>query len=396
MFQNRIDPTLLFTAGTDRVAQLEDLARRALARGLDHFDKKDFDKAVAEFERAARMVPMSETALTALKLAAQSQVKRNDAEAAIDAYKRALKIAPRDAEIHAAMGNIYHFEERYEEAVQAYAEAVKYDPNNVNHRYALGHGYLSTGKFDLALEQFERVRQRAPNRPFGDHGIGLVYAKMGRGEDALKAFDRALSIDPKYKDALNEKGYVLADLGRIDEARAIARELEGRDPEMAALLTLHIFKKEPPKFTAAVSNNFFPTLMGPRTPLTRLSDYLAEPGSTRVFSMNFFFNKPMDAESVQDILNWKIDRAPITSPGGGYNFGLRVPETEVRLPPHPFRVIYDPDAKMARVMFRITQNADGNGTIDPGHIRFTFTGKDQFGLSMSSKADEYTGFSGIA
>ncbi len=395
MFQNRIDPTQLFMASADRAGQLEDLARRALTRGLDNYEKKDFDKAVAEFARAARMVPNSDTALTALKLMAQSHTKRNDAEAAIDAYKQALRIAPRDSETHIALGNLYYFEERYEEAVTSYAEAVKSDPG-VNNRYALGQGYLSTGKYDLALEQFERVRQMAPNRPFGDHGMGLVYAKQGRGEEALKAFDRALAINPSYKDALNEKGYVLADMGRIDEARAIVKELEGRDPAMSAMLTLHIFKKEPPRITGAVSTDFFPTVMGPRTTLTRLSDYLAEPGSSRTFSMNFFFNKPMDAGSVENVLNWKIDRAPITDPGGGYNFGLRLPATEVRLPPHPFSVIYDPEAKMARVMFRIHQNESGNGTIDPGHIRFSFGGQDEFGVSISSRADEYTGFSGIA
>jgi len=392
---NPIDPTQLFGAGLERTAQLEDLARKGLARGLDHFEKSAYEKAAAEFARASRMVPNSETAFTAYKLLAQSHLKRNDGDAAIEAYRQALRIAPRDAETHVAIGNIHYFEGRYDEALNAYADAVKYNPS-VNNRYSLGQGYLATGKYDLALEQFERVRQMAPRRPFGEYGIGLALAKMGRGEEALKAFDRALAVDPRYDEALNEKGYVLADLGRFEEARAIAKDLEKRNPDKAAVLTLHIFKKEPPRIKAAASSNFFPSIMGPRTRVANLSEYLMQPGGTHTFSMDFYFDKPMDPASVEDILNWRIDRAPITDPGGGYNFGLRSPETDIPLPPHPFSVVYDPQARSARVMFRIQQNDAGNGTLDPGHIRFTFTGQDRFGVSISTRADEYTGFSGIA
>jgi hypothetical protein len=59
-------------------------------------------------------------------------------------------------------------------------------------------------------------------------------------------------------------------------------------------------------------------------------------------------------------------------------------------------VYYNQQDQAATVLFRIRQNATGNGTLDPSHINFSFNGKDVVGLSMDKSADQYSGFSGFA
>jgi hypothetical protein len=44
------------------------------------------------------------------------------------------------------------------------------------------------------------------------------------------------------------------------------------------------------------------------------------------------------------------------------------------------------------VYFRITQNATGDGLIDPQHWVFKFSGTDVSGNPMDSRGDEYDGF----
>jgi hypothetical protein len=46
-------------------------------------------------------------------------------------------------------------------------------------------------------------------------------------------------------------------------------------------------------------------------------------------------------------------------------------------------------------MFRVSQNADGNATLDPSHIMFRFMGKDAYGNTMDTSSDEYSGISMI-
>jgi hypothetical protein len=111
--------------------------------------------------------------------------------------------------------------------------------------------------------------------------------------------------------------------------------------------------------------------------------------------MRFAFTKEMDPVSIQNPLNWGISRATGTNAGGAYNWGMPAPATDVAFPYLPASVIYDPETYSADVVFKITQNSEGNGTIDPSHMMFRFYGKDAYGKAMDLTADEYSGISQI-
>ena len=112
--------------------------------------------------------------------------------------------------------------------------------------------------------------------------------------------------------------------------------------------------------------------------------------------MTIQFDKNMDRASVENVANWQISRATGAGPGESYNFGLRIPSTEVGVQGIPEAVAWDEDNLTATVYFKIRQNSKANGTIDPSHIEFRFSGKDIYGLSMDPKADQFTGFKGVA
>ncbi|MBW2412534.1 MAG: hypothetical protein JRF72_22265, partial [Deltaproteobacteria bacterium] len=94
--------------------------------------------------------------------------------------------------------------------------------------------------------------------------------------------------------------------------------------------------------------------------------------------------------------NWNITRATGPGPGQAYNYGFPIPDTEVKISLFPEHVYYNPDDLTATVYFKLKQNADATGTIDPSHIEFKFTGTDTFGFAMNSNYDQFTGFSGSA
>jgi hypothetical protein len=111
--------------------------------------------------------------------------------------------------------------------------------------------------------------------------------------------------------------------------------------------------------------------------------------------MVFAFSKDMDRDSVENRFNWTIGRAENLGGGQDYNFGMPLADTEVNLPLHPEWVYYDPDTRQATVSFKISQNSTADGTIDPSHIQFQFSGKDAEGYKMDPAADQYTSFSGV-
>ena len=146
----------------------------------------------------------------------------------------------------------------------------------------------------------------------------------------------------------------------------------------------------------ARSTGTFMYLMPRKTQVSVLDEYLENANAEVTFKMVFQFDKEMDRESVENKFNWNITRATGSGPGQVYNYGFPIPDTEVKIPLFPEHVYYNPDDLTATVYFKLKQNADATGTIDPSHIEFKFTGTDTFGFAMNSNYDQFTGFSGSA
>jgi len=391
----------LFTLSSQQTAQKENTALRALNTGLEQFSAKQYDLAITSFQRSISMAPTADSALNAYDYMARAQLTQGNTQAAIDTYNKALKIAPNRDDMHVQLGKIFTTEGRVDDALAQYELAVKYNPSSAN-RYALGQGSLGAGRYNEAIQQFEIVRQQGPKEPFGDFGLGQVYARKGDLDAAIDAFKNAISLQHDYLDAYSEMGYAYADNGQVNLANEVITTLNTLSPSdatLAASLSQYLYEKTQPKMTAAYASELFTPFLvsqGPKTSLSAMSSYLANSGDEQTFSMVFQFDKSMDQNSVQNVFNWNIARASGTGRGDGYNYDMTLPSTEVTLPSTPLAVYYSQSELTATVLFKVSQNATADGTLDPSHINFTFNGKDAVGLSMDKSADMYSGFSGFA
>jgi tetratricopeptide (TPR) repeat protein len=390
-----VSNTDIFSATVQQASQLESLANGALSKGIERYMNKDFEGAIKEFRRSIGLAPNSSYSIDAANYMANAYLALGDTEGAIKAYETAIRLNPFRDDICNSLGKLYFAEERYEEAIEAYEKAVKNYPSAQNH-YALGQAYMNSGRYTDAELQFNQVLRKEPHKPDGNFGLGLNYSKQGRHADAIVQFEEAIRLKNDFYDAYAELGYAHADLGEMDEAQKLVDILEDADPSLADTLSRYMYKVDPPKFMFAYADSTFNYHLPWKTPLSSLDAYLEAPNSGKTFKIVFQFDKEMDRESVENILNWKISRAAGTGPGQAYNFGRPVPDTEVPIPPLPVDVYYDAEALTATVYFTLIQNESADGTIDPAHIEFKFTGKDAYGFTMSSEHDQFTGFSGIA
>lgn len=393
-----VNASNLFSASLIQTTGLDNLANRALNAGLEAYTAKKFDEAIPHFRRAAALYPKSDIANNAFEYMARAYTQLEDREGAIKTYQQSLRQDPRQSAVHVALGNVLVMAERLDAAVAAYEKAVKLDPSVAN-RYSLGQGYLAVGRLQEAEQQFALVRQMTPREPQGHVGLGQTYAKQGRHEDAIRAFQQAIDQQRDYWTAYSEMGYALVDDGQVEQAREIVATLQPRDAALADSLAQYLYEKAAPRMTAAVMPEGFTAFFsskGPGTLLTELSPQLASPDSEHLFAMSFRFDKPMDRISVQDVNNWQIGRTQGPGRINQYNFGHPLPDTEVMPPERPLMVFYNEAENTATVLFLLRQNSQGNGTMDPQHIQFSFRGQDVLGTAMDSTADDYTGFSGFA
>lgn len=124
---------------------------------------------------------------------------------AVDAYHKAIKLAPREAGFHNNLCVALVRAERPEEALVAGDAAIAAQPR-------------------LAMAHVNRAN---------------ALVALGRQEDALESFDRALKYEPRNAQALNNKGNLLREVCRHKEAiQALTAylKLKSDDPEVWAAL----------------------------------------------------------------------------------------------------------------------------------------------------------------
>lgn len=386
---------LLFSSTMPGAAQFDGMAAGALGRGIDRYRAGDYASAIREFRQTIAFSPYSDNALKAFEYLANARIKSGRTSEAIQTYRQAINVFPSADGMRLSLGNVLYSEGRYGEAVEQYRAAVRINPTLSQNIYSLGQGYLAQERYAEAEVQFRRAIQLSPKDSGAYYALGQTYRMMGRAADAKEQLDRALVIKQDYTEAHFELGMVYAETGQTDEAEAKLSILkdQGATLQYAELLA-KINETSKPGFSAVYSSEL--NLSKPAgTKVSSLDSSLAMAGAAKTFTVSFVFDKQMDTASVASIANWTITRSASARTGGVYNWGMKIPATEIALSSSPASVVYDPDSLTAKVTFSIRQNASGNGTVDLSHLVFKFRGTDSYGNRMDPSADEYNRISRI-
>jgi tetratricopeptide (TPR) repeat protein len=381
----------IFSVLAGQSAQMSSLANNAIGAGIDKYQKGDYESAIIDFRRSIAMDPQSSYAAEAANYMALAYLQLDQHQKAVEAYQTSIRLNPFRDDTHIKLGNLYLDLNRLADSETAYKEAVRLNPD-VTNTYALGNFYLRTERYSEAETQFRTILSMPQHGGKGNYGLGLVYSQQGMYEKAIDQFKQSIHLNPDFAYAYLDLGYAYAEVGEMEESTKQLKILEKMDPTLADMLNRYMYKAEAPRIEYASSQSSFPYYFGDYTPVSALDSYLINANTSSTFTMVFQFSKEMDPASVQNRFNWSISRSSLGGPGQAYNFGQDVPETEVTLDPFPELVVYDEDTLTASVTFRIYQNSTADGTLDPCHIVFKFSGEDIFGKAMDDEADEFCDF----
>lgn len=381
----------IFSALATTLDQRTSLSTSALNRGASLLQEQRYDAAIKEFKRAAGLNPES---IDAYIIMGRTYSLIGQSADAIAAFQKAVKVDPTSADARTYLAGALVGAQRYGEAEVQYKEVIKLDGSAVAPHSSLGSLYLLMERYAEAETQFQKVGSMSPLDPSSYYNLGLVYNKQARYSDAVSKFERALDLQPGSTDANAELAYSYLGLGLEEQATEQVATLWNMDTNESWVRAAEI---EAVMFTPRIQyadtakSTFNPFLISGA--FVSLQDpALSTPGASGMFSMVFRFNQAMDLASVQSAMNWSISQAT-GGMGGVYNNGVTLNyDREVGIMPIPLAVRYDPDSREATVYFRITQNAAGDGLIDPQHWVFKFSGTDVSGNPMDPRGDEYDGF----
>lgn len=187
-----------------------------IERGDRLYDRNEYDRAIAEFDKAIELAPGSAGAYADRGNAYLYSGKT--ALAAVD-YGKALQLNARDAVAIRGDGIIHERSSEYQQAVECYSRALDI---NQNDEFALEHramAYASMREGDKALADYDQLLRMEPDRA---RSIRLaraeILARLGEGDGLLVEADQLAALNPDEV-AYRVRGFALLMLKRNDDAR---------------------------------------------------------------------------------------------------------------------------------------------------------------------------------
>ena len=121
----------------------------------------------------------------------------------------ALKASPDDFATIVNLANLYYDGRQFSEAIQYYRRAVKIQPRNSDVLTDLGTSLWYTGDADEAIANFERALKYRPGSPEALFNLGVVrwQGKMDL-KGATQAWEELLQRNPNYPQRQQIEEYI--------------------------------------------------------------------------------------------------------------------------------------------------------------------------------------------
>lgn len=115
---------------------------------------------------------------------------------AFAALEEAVRLNPKDAEVHVLLANSYYDAHRYADAANVYQKALALKPGDPNVQVDYGTSLFYSGRPEAALKEYRAVVKSNPTH-FNVHvNMGVVLKSQGKIDEAVTSWKRAESVAP--------------------------------------------------------------------------------------------------------------------------------------------------------------------------------------------------------
>lgn len=161
-----------------------------------------------------------------------------DTPGAIETFRKALELNPKDARVHHELGLAYFSRNLYPEAEREMLEALALDPTLSEARLNLASLYVAAGRYEDAIPLLQAVVDdpvyRKPYRAWCN--LGWAYHQLGRVEEAEAAYKQALAIAPSFCQAHYNRGLLWEEQGDFGRAERSYEKAATNCPQDARYL----------------------------------------------------------------------------------------------------------------------------------------------------------------
>src|SRR6266436_3543653 len=211
-------------------------ARAYSNRGAAHYDKSEFDNAIADFSEAVKIDAHVVPAYFALAYSRRglASAEKKDYDQAIADYSEAIKLNPSSIEVYKDRGVAYGNKNDYERAIDDFSQAIKLDPNYALAYNNRGFAYFRKNDLDRAIVDYTEAVKRNPNYAIAYNNRGNAYFRKNDYDQAISDYGEAIRRNSNYAIAYDNRGFAYAQKNDYDHALADYDEAVRRNPRLAS------------------------------------------------------------------------------------------------------------------------------------------------------------------
>lgn len=171
-----------------------------------YYEKGELDSAYDFYRKITAMEPASENARIAYINMGNIMDDAQRYNEAIDSYKKALTISPKDDAALYNLGIAYKHAGRPELAIEVWKKSAELNPESPRPLMAIADYYYEKQHFDLAMDEYQRILRRWPNIQDAHFNLGAVYYRKNLTDYAIGEYKKVLEINDRNDFA--RKAYV--------------------------------------------------------------------------------------------------------------------------------------------------------------------------------------------
>ena len=151
---------------------------------------------------------------------------KREYDKAIAEGERAVALDPSGSLAYSDYGYALLFAGRSEEAIPMFQKAIRLNPNVSGNTFVLlGNALRMAGRYEEAVSALKKAIQRAPDHIRAHIGLAFTYNLMGREEEARAEAEEILRINPKFSVDFWAKSSPLKDQSQMNKSVNTLRKL---------------------------------------------------------------------------------------------------------------------------------------------------------------------------
>ncbi len=222
--------------------------------GIFYYDRKDVEKAIQAFEKALHIAPYHKAARRNLHQLLRAKgfkaLAAKDFNTATPLFQRVLQMGPLDASTYQLMGNGYAQAGEFETAITYYQKAIDINPVDALTRQNLAQCYnnygvtlRNRGKWDAAIEAYRHALQLMPTLHLARTNLSDAFSQKAHAHNeagelaaAVQAYLALQKLHPDEMHIRNLLGELYLKKGDYVEAVSAFQDVYNDNPNAAHAL----------------------------------------------------------------------------------------------------------------------------------------------------------------